>query len=130
MKKVCYRFIAVLVVLSGLSFSGCVPLMAGAAVGAGAVAYVQGVLHKNYDEPIKKLHQAVMDALKEGGQFVNEDTLNVQDSKTTGEFFDGQKFTITLNSLTEKATKLSIRVGMFGNKSRSLELLNNIEEHL
>ena len=48
-----------------LSLTGCIPLLIGAAVGAGGVTYVNGALVRNIDETVADLHQASLDALKD-----------------------------------------------------------------
>ena len=117
----------------GISVSvmtGCVPLIIGAAAGAGGVAYVQGVLHKNLDIPIDKLHRISLDALKRLKMTVQTEKVEGAKSTIKAEDVDHAKIKITINKLTENSSQLNIRVGIWGNQTKSQMVLNAIEKKI
>ena len=117
----------------GISVSvmtGCVPLIIGAAAGAGGVAYVQGILHKNLDIPIEKLHRMSLDALKRLKMTVKEEQIEGAKSSIKAEDVDHAKIKITISKLTENSSQLNIRVGIWGNQTKSQMILNAIEKKI
>ena len=110
--------------------SGCIPLLIGAAAGAGGVAYVKGALVQNMDETVEDIHQATLDALKGLGIFVTADELNRHSAKIKAEYEDGKKVDITIDAITEYVSKITIRVGLVGDQEDSRLILNAIEKEL
>jgi len=118
-------------VLIGLVMNaGCVPLIIGAAAGAGGVSYMRGALEQNVDHPIKKVHQAALKGLKDFKIFVKSDELNVHSAVMKGEYPDGKKVQVNIEALTEQASKIIIRVGIMGDEEKSHMILNAIRKKL
>ena len=120
-------------VFLGISVSvvtGCIPLIIGAAAGAGGVAYVQGILHKNLDIPIDKLQRISLDALKRLKMTVKEQKVEGAQSFIKAEDVDHAKIKITINKLTENSSQLNIHVGLWGNQTKSQMILNAIEKKI
>ena len=110
--------------------SGCIPLLVGAAAGAGGVAYVRGTLEKNVDNPVAQVHNAAVDACKNLKIAIQSDDLNQHSARMKGALDDGQKVQIDVASLTERSSKIQIRVGMFGDETKSQMILNAIQKKL
>lgn len=121
--------ILVFVFLS-VNSSGCVPLIAGAAVGAGGVLFAKGVLEKNVDYSLVKVHKAALSACKKLDIYVREDIVNKADATIKGEYEDGKGVDIHIEALTEKATKIKIRIGVFGDEEKSYVIMNTIQQKL
>ena len=119
-----------LLILTSLPLTGCVPLVIGAAAGAGGVAYVGGNLQMNLDNPVKSVHSAALDVLKQKGVFVTKDELSRHHSEIKGEFQDGKTVRISTKALTERASKIQIRIGVLGDQYHSAEILDAIQEKL
>lgn len=113
-----------------ISLTGCVPLLVGAAVGAGGVTYVNGALVRNIDETVKDVHKASLDALKELDYFITQDELNKRSAAVLAETEKGKKIRINIEALTEYVSEIRIRVGMFGDQDLSHEILSAIEKRL
>jgi len=113
-----------------LTSSGCFALLLGGAAGAAGVVYIQGVLEKNVDSGLKDTHEAVLKALKSEDVFVKTDELNVASAETKGEFTDGEKVQVNIEALTEKSSKIKVRVGVFGNEAKSNAIMKAIEKRL
>ena len=110
--------------------SGCFALLLGAAAGAAGVVYVKGDLEKNFDEDMERLHKASVAALKSKDIFVISETVNLHDITILGEDEAGEKVNVMIKALTEKTSKVKVRVGVVGDEAKSLELMNAIEKKL
>ena len=71
----------IIILVSCLTLSGCVPLVIGAAAGAGGMAFMKGKLEKNFDLKVDQLHQTTLETLKELNLFVKTDELNVHSAR-------------------------------------------------
>lgn len=120
----------ILLGLTLLTSQGCM-LVAGAAVGAGGYAYVTGSLQQNIDAHYAELHGAALDALKDDmeAMIVSED-LGQDDSVINGKLSDGRNVRIIIKSLTLKASKITIRIGTFGDELESSRILSAIQKRL
>lgn len=118
-----------------LSFSlfvstGCGPLLLGAAVGAGSVAYIKGNVEKNFDRSFKDVHRATLVAAKKLKLYIIEDELNSDSSVTKLEFEDGRPAIVKTTAITERACKVKVRVGPFGDQEKALMILNVITKNM
>ena len=110
--------------------SGCVPLLIGAAAGAGGVAWVKGSLEQNFDKPVADLHRAGQRGLKDIKCVIRSDEIRRHLAKIKFEFDDGESGTIHIRALTEHSCVLNIRVGILGDETKSHIVLNAILKHL
>ena len=100
-------------------FFGCVPLLVGAAAGAGGYAWVRGVLVKQFDVPATKLHEAALKALKNLKLPISYDKSDRITATTRSEFSDGKNISLDIRAVTEYSARITIRVGFFGDRLRS-----------
>jgi hypothetical protein len=114
-----------------LAVSGCLPFIVGAAAGAASgVVWVQGRLQKELDYPAGRVHGAAVSTVKKLGLKVTEDKSDQVSSKVQADFADGTHCWIDVEALTNKRSRITIRVGVMGNKTRSQVLLDEIERKL
>lgn len=113
-----------------LTAQGCVPLLVGAAAGAGGVAWAKGGLEQNFDNTVDQLHRASLAGLRDIKCTARTDQIRKHLAKIDFEFDDGQKGTINIKSLTERSAQLKIRVGILGDETKSNIILNAILKHL
>lgn len=123
-------YIVFLSLMVSLPFvSGCAVILAGSA-GAGTVAYIKGELQTNLEASLEKSIEATRSAV-ENLKFIK---ISEEVDKLTGEIIartsQDEKITIRLNKVTENTTKISIRVGMFGDQTLSHSLLEEIKKEL
>ncbi len=125
-----FRLIAALLAVAALPWlTGCVVVAAGA-VGAGAVAYVRGELQSSVEadldvtyaasqRALAKLEFAKIDQRKSGldAQLVHRTALD-------------KRVEIKLKKITDRLTKIEIRVGIVGDQELSLTLLDKIRAEL
>ena len=105
-------------------------LVIGAALGAGGVSYARGALIRNVDEQVDDIHSAALDAIKDLKLFVTEEEVGKRSVAIKAEYSDGRKVRIFIDALTEYASKITIRVGNFGNQDESQKILSAIEKNL
>lgn len=127
LKAIMYLFMFLLTVITT---AGCVPLIVGAAAGAGGVAYVKGSLEQNFDNSVAQLHTASLAGLKDIKGVVLSDEIRRHVAKIKFEFDDGEKGSVIIKALTERSAKLRIRVGILGDETKSHIILNAILKHL
>ena len=113
-----------------ITTSGCFALLVGAAAGAGGVAYVKGILEKNFDRSVAQVHRASLTALKKLKMTIHDDDVTQHNAKIKATDTDGKKVEVIIEALTEKSSKLQIRVGVFGDQEQSQSILNAIQKHL
>ncbi|MCH2207234.1 MAG: DUF3568 domain-containing protein [Lentisphaerales bacterium] len=122
-------FIATVLALTLLLNAGCfLVLVAGGAVAG--TAYVLGKLEATVDGNLDQVDAAVAKALK------NLELVKMSHSKTTLEATHtsrnakDQKISVELEKLTEKTTKIFIKVGNFGDEAMSYRILEGVKENL
>lgn len=109
--------------------AGCLIVAAGAA-GAGTVAYVKGELEASLDASYRGVVNAsgrAIDALELHKISENGDaTRTVIVARTA----DDRRVHITVNKVADSLTKVSIRVGTFGDETLSRTILDRIKQAL
>ena len=130
LKKLHGALLSIFLFSSIATLNGCVALVVGAAAGAGTLAFVKGILEYNVDQPISKAHKAVLAGLRDLGVIVRSDEVTSHNTTTKAEFEKGTDLTVELESLTELATKIKIRVGVFGDEAKSQMVLEAIKKRL
>jgi hypothetical protein len=113
-----------------LANQGCIPLLIGAAAGAGGVVFIKGNLEQNVDYPVKHVYEASLDGLKRLNIDVYQKTLNDHSALIYGRFDTGEKARVVITALTEQASSLKIRVGFVGDESKSSLVLDAIKKAL
>lgn len=123
-------YLAGSLILTIFAFGGCVALAVGAAAGAGGYAYIKGALEKNVDYSLEQSHRAALAALKDLKMEIKEDTLNINDAQVTARGKDKESISVVIESLTERSSKIKVRVGVFGDQDKSQVILNAIQKRL
>lgn len=121
--------LSALLIGSAVLISGCF----AAAVGAGAVgtvAYIKGDLEAVEAKNIDTVYAATKKAVKSLGIAVTKDFKEALSAEIVGRDSDDRKTTINLKALSDNTTKLSIRVGIFGNQVRSSLIYQKIHDNL
>jgi len=122
-------FLMVLLVGTGVLVEGCTVAVVGAAA-AGTVAYVRGDLEAVELRDIGTVYEATLKAVDELELNVTKKTKDVLSAVIVARDAQDKKITIKLSATTEKTTKLSIRIGLFGNETKSRLIYQKIRENL
>jgi len=123
------------IILLGLliSLAALIPGCLAVAVGAGAVgtvAYIKGDLEAVEAKNIDAVYAATKQAVKQLGLTVTSDYKDVHSAEIIARDAEDRKTTIKLKAVSAQTTKLSIRVGTFGNKVRSSLIYQKIHDNL
>jgi len=121
--------LGLLLVLGVGVLQGCVAVAVGVAA-AGTVAYVKGDLDAVEIGNIDKVYNATLKAMEKLELNVTEKSKDALSAKVIARDSQDKKITIILASTAEGATKISIRVGVFGDKTKSLLIYEQIKKNL
>lgn len=124
------RLVAGLLALAALPWmTGCVVVAAGA-VGAGAVAYVRGELASSLEGDLDAVYQAAQRALVKLEFAKIEERKSGLDAQLIHRTALDKRVEIKLEKVTDRLTKVKIRVGVVGDQELSLALLEKIRAEL
>jgi len=113
--------------------AGCAPLIfLGIVGGAGGGAYVwyRGWLEQTIDAPQDRVFRAARSALRDLDVVIEDDTLEADRGVLDG--YDNQSQRVMVKTVVagEKATKVRVRVGFWGDQQRSIQILDQLKKHL
>ncbi len=113
----------------GMVLTGCVAVVAAGAAGGG-VAYVRGELQAQLDADVTRVNTAV----ERAGHDLQLHAITQERDKLGGKFTyrnaKDQKITITTKALTAETATVGIRVGVFGDQTQSMLILDRIRARL
>ncbi len=123
----------VLLLALAMAISGCaeaVLIGVGAAGGAGAALWSKGKMVEELDASFSRAHTASIAALNDLELPVNKDVKGGLKAKIESRFPDGKYVSIDIRAVTESSSKITVRVGTFGDKARSEKILGAIHQHI
>lgn len=124
------RIAAALLAVAALPWlTGCVVVAAGA-VGAGAVAYVRGELESSVEADLDTTYAAAQRALDKLEFARIEQRKSGVDAQLIHRTALDKRVEIKLKKITERLTKIEIRIGIVGDQELSLTLLDKIRAEL
>lgn len=127
------RFLGLLLLLAGLATctSGCLAVAVGAGA-AGTVAYMKGDLEAEEPYDIEQAYVAARTAVEELKLKIIEDETGADalSARVVARDSSDKKVEVRLKAITSNTTKLSVRVGTFGNDSKERRIYNTIRDHL
>jgi hypothetical protein len=109
--------------------NGCALLLigGGAAAGVGTVAYIKGELRTTQEISFERAWNATTGAVEEMGFVITQDEKDALSGMIVARGTDDQKITIHIKKQSEKLTDIRIRVGAFGDETRSQLILDKIK---
>jgi hypothetical protein len=119
--------LTVLFLGTGLFISGCI---AAAAVGAGTAAYVMGKMQGTEAKDIDTVYNAAEKAAEQLKLNITERTHDKMSGEIIAWDSQDKKITIKLKAATENVTDIAIRVGFFGDETKSQLIYEKIRENL
>jgi hypothetical protein len=114
-----------------MNAGGCLAVAVGAGA-AGTVAYLAGDLETEEPYNIEQTYAAAREAVEELGLNVieGETGKDALSARVVARDSADKKVEIRLNAVTRQTTKLSVRVGTFGNDAKAHLIYNTIRENL
>ena len=111
-----------------IHLQGCAVALVGA--GAGSVAYLKGNLEAVLEEDVSQAYQAALKALDELEISATKKQKDALAAVIVGRTVADKKITIKLKAAENNLTKLSVRVGVFGNQAQSRRIYDEIKKNL
>jgi hypothetical protein len=109
--------------------SGCLLVAVGAG-SAGTVAYVKGELETTLDAGLDKSYDATLKALDKLQLTPIQKSKDALAAEVVSRTAEDKKVTIKLTRVDDKITKLSIRIGVFGDQAQSTTIYERIKQNL
>lgn len=112
--------------------AGCTLFVLGAGAGGGAAgaAYVMGKLEAQLDAPVQQVHQATINGLKSLDLPIKEEKADKLTGRVLSETAAEKAITVDIESVSERRSELTIRVGTFGDEAQSRKILEAIKAKL
>ena len=119
------------ILLAGLAImaQGCWVVLAGAGAG-GTVAYVRGDLQGSEAYSLDTVYKATKAALEKLELKATSDQKDALSATIIARDAGDNKITVTLGATTEKTTSIDIRIGIFGDQTKSMTIYNEIKKNL
>ncbi len=124
------HFAVVLAVLFAIYGIGCAAFVAGGAIGGGTAVYIKGQVEETFNNPVPRVHEATLAALKDLNMPVIEDTHDSTSAKMKSVVASGEDVWIDISALSNTASKMTIRVGTLGDEGKSTAILNTVHKHI
>jgi hypothetical protein len=121
--------LAVLLVSMIVSAGGCVAVAVGAGA-AGTVAYLAGDLEAVESRSLADVYEATLKALEQLELSTTKEAKDALSAVVIARDAQDKKITIRLRAPAEGSTKISIRVGVFGDEAKSRLIYQKIRDNL
>lgn len=121
--------ICVLLMFYLLNF-GCAALLVGAGAGTAGAIWYKGKLQETVSASVPRVHQAIKSGVRDLNIEITEDKFDNLTAEVRGVLADDRKVSIDAESINSSNTKLSIRVGAFGDKELSQSIIDAIKKYL
>jgi hypothetical protein len=112
--------------VSSAAMPGCL-IAAAAAAGAGTVAYVNGEFNGGVDAPARATAKAAEEVCKEMGLTIKSATATDVDGQVKATTGQDKSVAIDVKRVTDTTSKVSIRVGTFGDEALSSSIYEKIK---
>jgi len=110
---------------------GCIPLMAGAAGGAGTAVWLSGKLTQEFPSSYEETITAAKTALQSLNLDLTKETKEDTVTQLKSKYSDGREIWIDIRKVSEDSTKVEVRVGTIGaNKEAASRILKRIQRYL
>lgn len=109
--------------------TGCVAVVAAGAAGAG-VAWVRGTLEANLEAGLDEVFAAARGALTDLEFAKIDDRKSGVDAQLVSRTALDKRVEVKLEKVTARTTKVTIRVGVFGDETLSVSILEKIRSRL
>jgi L-fucose isomerase-like protein len=120
--------LTVLFLGTGLFISGCMVAAVGA--GAGTTAYIMGKMKGTEAKDIDTVYNAAEKAAEQLKLNITEKTHDKMSGEIIARDSQDKKVTIKLKAASENVTDITIRVGFFGDETKTRLIYEKIHENL
>ncbi len=126
------RCVVTVAVVLAVCAAGCAPalILGAGAAGAGALVWYRGWLEQTVETPHDRVFRAARSALHDLDVVLEDEELEADRGVLDGYGRDSKRVMVKTQTAGDKATKVRIRVGLWGNQQRSLQILEQLNKHL
>lgn len=110
--------------------AGCAAFLVGAGVAGAGVVWHKGRLQETVNARVPAVYRAAKAGLRDLNINITEDRYDSLTAEVRGVLADGKKVWVDAKSVDPSSTKLTIRVGVLGDKTFSLRVRDAIKRHL
>jgi hypothetical protein len=129
-KKIPIYVVALIFGVSITTFSGCTLLFGAAAGGAGTAFWLSGKAREEFVASYRETISATENALDSLDMEITKKTHSENVTQFKSLYLDGSTVWIDIRPVLENKTEIEVRVGMRGNQSASVEILERIKGFL
>jgi hypothetical protein len=126
MKRV---FLSLMLIAIGIFGQGCVAAAVGLGA-AGTIAYIRGDLQSTEAQNIQVVYSAALKAVDELHLNLISKSQDALSAIIIARDAEDKKITIKMTASSEQTTKLSIRIGTFGDETKSQQIYQKIYNNL
>ena len=113
-----------------MSLYGCIPLIVGAAAGAGTAVWLSNKLVHEVNEPNEEVLKATKRALDALDMPVVSETIKKDVAQVISRYSNGDKVWVDIRPTSEQRSQIQIRVGLTGGEEESRKILDEILRYL
>lgn len=122
--------LVVALLLLAVNTSGCVPLIAAGAGGAGTAMWLSGKLTEEVNASYDRTIRAAKSALDSMGLIIKKEVRKDDVAQIMSTYTDGKTIWIDLRPITKSKTKIEVRVGAIADKAATRDVLDRILKYL
>lgn len=126
------RCVLVVLPLVLIGVVGCAPAIIAAAglAAASAIVWHRGWLKQTLPTPHDRVYRAARSALDDLDIVLESETFEADRGVLDGYDADSHRVMVKTRSEGETSTEIRIRVGLWGDQARSVEILEQLKKHL
>jgi len=111
---------------------GCAAALVGVGGGAGVgtYSYIKGELRVTYAQYYSKVVSATEQAVKDLGFTIKKESKDKLRCRIKAEMADGTGVKLAVDKVSKQITQLRIKVGWWGNKNLSIQIMRAIEKRM
>jgi len=115
-----------------LALTGCTAALVGAGAGAGVgtYSYLKGELEVTYPVAYQRVAAATEGAVRDLGFTLEKEEKDAIRCRIDAKMADGTGVKLKVDNVSPKITRLRIKVGWFGNKEVSLQIMRAVEKRM
>jgi hypothetical protein len=113
-----------------LNLSGCFALFAGAAGGAGTAVWLSGKLAQEANLSMQRCQEAAKHALTSLKLDIVKETVKEDIVQLISRYTDGRTIWVDVHRVTDKSSRIEVRVGAAGDKEAARKIMERISKYL
>ncbi|MDD5432483.1 MAG: DUF3568 family protein [Candidatus Omnitrophica bacterium] len=122
--------VLIIAVFMLMNICGCVAVVAGAAGGAGTSTWLSGKLSQEVNASYDRAIDGCKRALESMKLRITKETRKDEITQIKSNYTDGKTIWIDVRRISDRASRVEVRVGMISDKAATEKVLNQILKYL